>query len=357
MQNRMITAIVFVSLMVSGCGSVSKSVRNEFEGDFRSKQPVSCDVRSYMADGARIKPSARYSIYIPSDRSGDLEYQHYVKLLGRFLNRHGWASAPTKDADYIVVMNFDIDGGRSEFRSYSTPMYGVISGGGVQHHSGTISSLSGGTVRYSGQTWTPPTYGQTGTKSVTQSHRVYTRHLVLDVINRSESERRKNSVVESTIKVRSEGSAGDIAAVMPFLMDSASDFLGREGSGTRTSDRIPYFSSSMDEANEAVDRVGVDDRDDLLIFGAQNGDLLTVRALLDKGVSPNTRGGKKNRPALHWAVYYKHAPVVWELLNRGATVDDRAIAYARESRQRDLEALLQSHRKQSTSSSSASGSP
>lgn len=346
MTIRMISMVLTIVLAMSGChGSVSKSVQQEFAGDHVSPVPVRCDVRSYIAESVNIKFKASYHIHVPPEKVSDLEHLHYVKLLGRFLNRHGWTSAPFQSADYVVVMNFDIDEGRSEYRSYNMPTYGTISGGGVQHHSGTIYGSTGRPLSYSGQTWTPPTHGQTGTRTVTQSYRVYTRHLVLDVINRSASETQNTSVVENTIKVRSEGSAGEIATVMPFLMDNAMDFLGRQGSGTRASDRVFYFSSSMDEARQAIGRVTVENLDDLLIFSAQNGDLLTVRAMLEQGVNPNTTGGKKNRPALHWAIHNKHAAVVLELVKSGATVDPQAIAYARTTRQHDLEKFLQSRLK------------
>lgn len=57
-------------------------------------------------------------------------------------------------------------------------------------------------------------------------------------------------------------------------------------------------------------------------------------------MNPNTRGGKKNRTALEWAVYSKNEAVVRQFLNAGANVDADAIEQAKNVKQANILNLL-----------------
>jgi hypothetical protein len=178
------------------------------------------------------------------------------------------------------------------------------------------------------------------------SYRVYRRQLELSFVDLSASKKKNSVVMNSNIKVTSEGGSGVMRKIMPFLQDGAVNFIGRSGVFNLKKGGVPFFSATDDEAKSALGRVTREEYPDLLIYSAQNGDLLTVKALLNEGVSPNTKGGKKDRSALEWAVYSQNRVVVRELLARGAAVDPGSIDQAIKTKRKDLLSLLQQAQQQ-----------
>jgi len=283
-----------------------------------------------------------FSVYMPKEFESDLEFKEYVGLLSAFLVRSGFKPTSFDKADYSVIFTYGIDNGRTEIESQSLPTYGVIAGGTTTNYSGSIYNYSTGSIsNYSGTSTSLPVYGKTGTTTQINSHRVYKRQLELNFADLSASKVKNSLVLNSTIKVLSEGSIGILREVMPLLLDSAVNSIGRSGVYKQTKANVPYFSATEEEAANAMKRVARNEYPDLLIYSAQNGDYLTVKALLNEGISPDTTGGKKGRSVLEWAVTSRNQVVVRELLTRGAAVDVRSINMAKNTKQMDVLGLLQ----------------
>lgn len=339
---RQFVVLVVVAIAISGCaGGVSKSVRKAFPPEYRTRGLVHMTVSSFQ-EGKTMSPGASFTVYTPKELEGDLEFKEYAELLTAMLIRSGFRQEVANKADYSVILLYDIDQGRTEISSRSYPTYGMISGGSTQYHSGSIYDYSSGYyATYSGTSNSGPVYGRTGTSTSVQSHRVFKRSVEVSVADLAASNEKREVVISSTVKVVSEGSISVLREVMPLFLSNAVLAVGHPGLQKVKIDRVPFFSATDQEADRAVMRVVSEDYPDLLIHSAQSGDYLTVKALLRKGVNPNTAGGKGNRSALEWAVYSKNLALVQHLLESGTTVDDGAIRQAKSKSQNDMLRLLQ----------------
>jgi len=339
-----ISVMKILILLLTGsqvsCGSVSKEVRKAFPSEYGVWPPVRMTISSFQ-QGRAVPASASFSVYIPKELAEDLEFKEYAGLLSAFLVRSGYTPTRTDQSDFSVILSYSIDGGRTEVYTTSNPTYGMISSGTTQYHTGSIYSYStGSTYGYSGTSTTGPIYGQTGRETTVHSRRVYRREVEAKVVDMAASKQANKVIISSSVKIMSEGNTGVLRKVMPIFLSAVVTNIGRTGVFSETASSVPFFASSESEAQVAISRVPQELRPDLLIYSAQNGDYLTVRSLLREGMNPNTRGGKKNRTALEWAVYSKNEAVVRQLLNAGANVDEDAIEQAKNVKQANLLSLL-----------------
>lgn len=348
MKLRCFTMLFLSAILTAGCGSVSKNVRNAFPPQYKAGfgNNIHMHVSSFQ-QGQALPVGSSFAVFVPKEQENDMEYKEYAGLLSAFLVRSGFRPTSIDKADYSVVFTYGIDSGRTEIRTRTFPTYGVIAGGTTQYHHGSIYSYSSGkNYSYSGTSTSPQVYGQTGTATEIGSHRVYRRQFEISFVDLSASKMKNSVVVNSNIKVISEGSSGVLRAVMPFLQDGAVNYVGRSGVFSLQKHSVPFFSATEEEATSVLKRVAREEYSDLLIYSAQNGDLLTVKALLSEGISPDTKGGKKDRSALEWAVYSQNQVVARELLARGATVDPGSIDQAIRTKQQSLLSLLQQAQQQ-----------
>jgi hypothetical protein len=339
MLNIRAVIILSTAVLLSACGgSSNKKLDSAYDSAYRIRAGVIIHYNSFANTAHPMKSTATFAIYTPKERANDLEFTEYSALITKFLRRDGWKPTEIRQADYVVVLNYAADDGRTELRSYSVPVYGLV-GGGTTFHSGTVYS-DGAMASYSGTSTSSPTIGIVGSKQRTKVVEVFTRHVTIDVINRSESEKQKQTVVDWSVKMRSEGREPYITPIMPFFVETALGVLGETTTGSKALRSISDFAVSQDDARKRIARFSPDEHGNLLILAIQKGDQVTALSLLQMGVDPNTHGGKKDRPALHWAAYHNRARVVDELVRQGATIDDEALRYARRSMGREAEERL-----------------
>ena len=151
--------------------------------------------------------------------SPSLEFQSYAARIYSELAKSGFTAATTTSkADYVGVFTYGIDSGRDYV--YSTPIFGQT-GGGTTFHSGSIYG-TGGSASYTGSSYTPATFGITGTK--TDSGVRFTRVAELSISRQSDSK-----LVWQGRNV-SSGSSGEIAQVLPTMIHALlKDFPGKSG--------------------------------------------------------------------------------------------------------------------------------
>lgn len=154
-----------------------------------------------------------------------IEYDAYAKRMSEKLKVYNYIlEMGSIDPDYLVVFNYGIgDGGTI---TGSIPIYGQT-GGGTSYTSGTMFTNYGGYGSYSGTTYSMPTFGQVG--SIPYSVRQHDRVLNLKIISYKESKDGKAKVVYEG-RVQSSGSSGEIAVVLPSMIEALfRDFPGNSG--------------------------------------------------------------------------------------------------------------------------------
>jgi len=158
------------------------------------------------------------------DVNNSLEFAAYRRKFEKKLSEVGYAieSDPNK-ADFIALVAYGIDNG--ETSTVSTPIFGQTSGG-TTYSSGTVSG-SGGSVNYSGTSYTMPTYGVVG--SSTGSVTTYNRAIALDIVEaKSFKEGKPKKVYEG--RTKSKGSCSVIVEVFDEMLEGMfSDFPGENG--------------------------------------------------------------------------------------------------------------------------------
>jgi hypothetical protein len=176
-------------------------------------------VTSFHAMPAQSTISGSILIIPGKGISPSLELQSYAARIYSHLSKDGLTAATSlSDADYIGVFTYGIDSGRNYV--YSTPIFGQT-GGGTTFHSGSVYG-TGGSASYSGSSFTPATFGITGSR--TGSDVLFTRVAELSISRRSDSK-----LVWQGRNV-SSGSSGEIAQVLPTMIQALlKDFPGQSG--------------------------------------------------------------------------------------------------------------------------------
>lgn len=156
---------------------------------------------------------------IPAKNIPDgLEFQSYAARINSLLALKGLSPASSANADFIGTFGYGIDSGRSEL--FSRPIFGQT-GGGTTFTTGSVYS-GGQSAGYSASSFTPATFGVTGTANETGV--TYTRIAELTIKSR------KTGQIIWQGRNRSSGSSGEIAQVLPTMIDALlKDFPGQSG--------------------------------------------------------------------------------------------------------------------------------
>jgi len=197
-----------IALMLAACGSV-----------------VRTNVTTFYDLPTQWKGRTIAVLPYKEQQSQSLEWRAYRQMVEDQLRKASFVVTSPDDADLLAFFGYAIDQGREVVSTYSIPQYGVTgySGG---YTTGTITSYGGGYSTYSGTTTLTPTYGITGYTAGVSSDTVFTRSLSVDIVDKQTQNRRWE------MKLRSQGSCGNIASVMPQFLQAAFDsFPGPSGKG------------------------------------------------------------------------------------------------------------------------------
>lgn len=165
-----------------------------------------------------------FTVQSASSRSA-LEFGAYATRIASHLQAYGWSQAPLESANYIVLVDYKIGG--SHERHGSLPIMGQT-GGGTTYHSGSVNtygSYGSSYGTFSGTSYTPATYGVVG--AIPYSITLHNRYLKMEIRDRD-----GRAVFEG--RVASTGPTGEIAAVLPEMIDALfSKFPGESGETKR----------------------------------------------------------------------------------------------------------------------------
>lgn len=212
MSIRQFALAAAVVALLSGCASVL---------------PVRSNITEFHTLAAPT-PDDTYAV-LPwrKELEGSLEFKTYADMVANGLRARGYnvvaSGAPAK---FAVFLDYGIDSGRTETSSYSIPQYGITGYSGATT-TGTVSTY-GNTSFVNAQTIATPRYGVTGYQQGTTSSQVYRRFVNMDIVELTPAGTAPKKVYEG--KLRSEGSCGAMAGVMPALIKSMlARFPGESG--------------------------------------------------------------------------------------------------------------------------------
>ncbi|MDB2409876.1 DUF4136 domain-containing protein [Pseudomonadales bacterium] len=174
---------------------------------------VHVDSSAFFVDGY----AAKGSIFVQTGDaklSNSLEFQSYKNKFEAKLSSVGYTIAKSEsDADYIAFVTYGIDNG--ETSTGSVPILGQTSGGST-YTSGTVYG-SGGTATYSANSYSMPTFGVVGSRTV--SSKQYTRVVAMDIVKvNTLASNTPTKVYEG--RARSSGSCPVIVEVFDEILEA-----------------------------------------------------------------------------------------------------------------------------------------
>lgn len=179
---------------------------------------------------ADVQTRGKVSV-VPMRREIDgLEFASYEERVSTALRAKGFEVGPVdSQTRYAAFLDYGIDEGQIVTATRSVPQIGVTGYSGATT-TGTVSTY-GNTATVNASTVNTPTYGVTGYRTVTDSARVFARFVRLQIVTITPDQKLGEVVYEG--RVRSDGTCGNLAVVMPTFLDVLlSDFPGPTGGRT-----------------------------------------------------------------------------------------------------------------------------
>jgi hypothetical protein len=157
----------------------------------------------------------------------DLQFLEYSRYLQRALESKGYRKTDLKDRpEILILLGYSISDGETRTSSVDVPQWGQT---GTMNlgTTGTISTI-GNTSFLNAQTTSIPTYGVTGSRTVTSQYTTFTRKVQISAMALEDV----REVWQTTIA--SIGSSGDLRRVFPVLIAAGKDYLGSPTSRAKT---------------------------------------------------------------------------------------------------------------------------
>ncbi len=177
-----------------------------------------------------VAPAGKISVLALRREIEGLEFQAYAEQFTQALRRHGYVVGPLDtDTKYVAFLDYGIDDGQMVARTSVVPQFGVTGSSGSTT-TGTINSF-GNTTTVNATTTNTPTYGVTGYVPVTRTTREFARFVNVKIYSLTADQKLDATLYEG--RVRSEGSCGNLAVLMPgFIAQLTTDFPGKPGGRT-----------------------------------------------------------------------------------------------------------------------------
>ncbi len=197
-------SLLFSQLVLSGCALQSEFILNvDSIGDAKENKTY---------------------ILLPGNKGtkvDDLQFKEYAIYVTRALQTKGFVQAETfQKANVSIFLGYGI--GDPYEGGFSIPTWGET-GVSSSTTTGTVSSY-GSSASYSGTTTYTPTYGVTGSQTISITR--YRKFMFLDAFDLDEDRRSKNRVNLWKTTVTNSGSSGDLRLVFPVLVAASIDYIG-----------------------------------------------------------------------------------------------------------------------------------
>ena len=178
-------------------------------------------------------PAGKASIIPLRPEIEGLEFASYAEQFAAALRAKGFTVGPLDpDTKYAAFLDYGIDNGQLVTTTRTRPQFGVTGSSGSTT-TGTVTSY-GNTARVNATTTNIPTFGVTGYVPVTNTTEVFARYVTFEIFTSNPDMNLGPPIYEGS--VRSEGSCGNLASVMPnFIFALMADFPGETGGRTEQS--------------------------------------------------------------------------------------------------------------------------
>lgn len=197
--------VVFSTLIICSCGLLVKSEVTVFHQIPDNQMPKT------------------YAFVPLEDQIDDLEYKTYASLIAEQLKQYGYNEVSLDAADLFIVFDYSIGSGETSL--VSVPTYGQT--GYSSSTTYGILNTYGNYGTYSGTTYYTPTYGVTGSRTVSKTE--YPRKLVLHIIEKPPVDSKEINTIYQA-EVDSAGSSSQLSKVMPSMIKALfKEFPGESG--------------------------------------------------------------------------------------------------------------------------------
>ncbi len=206
---------VALSVVVAGCGGL---VRSQYTPYHSLNSNISGKTVAVVSGNDGLE--------------GSLQFESFKTKLEDKLQSAGFTiSRDRASADLLAFFAYGIDDGQTTTQTGSTPIYGKSRGGTTYSYDTASAFGTDGyaTRRYSGSSYTMPTYGIVGSETYSYNVTTYARVLALDLLDRRElDEGRTKKVYE--VKLTSKGRCSQITSVFDEMLTALfMEFPGPSG--------------------------------------------------------------------------------------------------------------------------------
>ena len=174
------------------------------------------------------RPLPTFALVPYPDQEGSLEYRTYAETVRAKLIERGFREAPSEQAAVTVFLRYRVDDGRQI--TTSSQVWGPT--GTASSYTTASASTYGGTASGQATTTNTPRWGPVGTRVNTNT--VYRREVDLDMVDRAATVQQNKLVKVYEAKLTSEGTVGELPAVMPYLLSALFEQFPAASGSTRT---------------------------------------------------------------------------------------------------------------------------
>jgi hypothetical protein len=202
MKNELIAFAVATGLALSGC------VGSTINPGSRSNVSV-----FHTLD--QVPASATFTVLgWREELDNSLAFRSYALQLSEIMRDEGLRVVePGQPADFIAYLDYGIDDGTPFNYTYYRPQWGEVFAN--QSTSSTVTSTPAGRRTTTTTTSSDPTIGVTGYTPEQRSGRNYQRYVNIDIVSAVDG---KDAVPVLEMRLKSDGTCGDFATLMPRFM-------------------------------------------------------------------------------------------------------------------------------------------
>lgn len=206
--------LVLLVFVVSGCALIPKQM--EFNVNVNSISDGDSSRKSYVL----------FSGDAYADEE-DLQYKEFVSYIDEALSRQGYKKADSiADAQIAIAFLYGIGEPVERRFTASMPTWGQT-GVSSSRTTGRVTTY-GNQGSYSSRTTYTPTYGVTGSQTISGVITTYDRFMVLKAFDVEKYAKTEKEVVVWETTVTSRGSSGDLRLIFPVLVAASQEHLGKD---------------------------------------------------------------------------------------------------------------------------------
>ena len=185
------------------------------------------EVDSYGEDSTLLKKDCFLYISDSTINTSDLQFQEFYGYIAKILTNKGYSIVDSiESANIIVFFNYGISDPNTQEYTRSVPVWGQTGISSTTTTGNVYVNPYSNNIQYKQNTYSTPTYGVAGYRTVQGSYTTYLRYLNLvaydfDYYVKNNKERR----IWQTV-ITSTGPSNDLRKVIPSMLIGAQKYIG-----------------------------------------------------------------------------------------------------------------------------------